>query len=256
MKKIILSIVCFLSASYIVSASAGAIYMDSTVGNPWGQSNNEASMTGVFGAGNWTESNYETANTASLFSASTSFIFMEGGDDNANELQTFLSSNITTIEGWVFNGGRLIINSAPNEGNGMSYGFGGISLNYPDFGGGPLNGVDSGHAIFNGPFGATGASFTGTYFSHGTVSGPDLNDLILNNNSDSVLSDMFWGDGYAMFGAMTTLNFQQPNSAALRQNIIHYAANVETETSDIPEPTTLALLGLGLAGFGFSRKRK
>ena len=80
MKKTLL----LVASLCISSANAAVVYIDSAVGNPWGETNNEASMDGVFGAGNWTDSNFETANTGTLFSASTDFIFMEGGDDNAD----------------------------------------------------------------------------------------------------------------------------------------------------------------------------
>jgi hypothetical protein len=249
MKKIILTLFILASVSEVFAAP---VYMRSTVGAPWGQTNNEASMDGVFGAGNWQDLRYETANIGTLFSAGTDFIFMEGGDSNANELEAFIAANQAAMENWVSSGGRIFINSAPNEGDGMSFGFG-VNLTYSDFST-SATGVNPAHPIFNGPFGATGTNFTGSYFSHASVSGAGLTDLILDDNADSVLSDMFWGNGYALFGGMTTLNFQNPNSFELRQNIIHYAANVELNA--VPEPATLALMGLGLAGFGFSRKRK
>lgn len=250
MKKNVCLFVCLFVAG---AANADVVYMDSSTGNPWGATNNEASMDGVFGAGNWLDTTFETVNTGSLFSAATDFIFMEGGDDNANELEAFITANQTSMENWVASGGRLIVNSAPNEGDGMLFGFG-VTLTYPAFDN-DVHGVDSGHAIFNGPFGSTGSNFSGNSFSHATVSGVGLNDLIIDDvTSGIVLGDMFFGDGYAMFGGMTTLNFQDPNAFELRQNIIHYAANVETNA--VPEPTSLALIGLGLAGMSFSRKKK
>jgi hypothetical protein len=241
----------FLSVSGF--ANAGFVYIDSSIGNPWGQTNNEASMDGVFGSGAWDDVNYETVNVATLFSASSDFIYMEGGDFNADELEAFILANQTALESWVFAGGRLIINSAPNEGDGMSFGFG-VSLAYEDSDS-IAHGVDPAHAIFNGPFGATGANFTGTAFSHATVSGVNLNDLIIGDDtSNTVLGDMFYGSGYVMFGGMTTLNWQAPNAFELRQNIIHYAANVEV--NDVPEPSTIAIFALGLMGLASRRFKK
>ncbi|HYV26383.1 MAG TPA: hypothetical protein VFA77_02550, partial [Candidatus Eisenbacteria bacterium] len=104
-------------------------YLRSVVGQPWGQTANETAMNRVFGAGNWLDLRYESVNAASLLSPSTSFIFMEGGDSNADEMEAFLNANMATIQTWLSAGGRLFLNAAPNEGNGMSFGFG-VTLNY------------------------------------------------------------------------------------------------------------------------------
>jgi len=249
--KPLISIV-LLASSLTVHASSA--YLRSSVGAPWGASNNEASMDGVFGTGNWSDLRYETVNTANLFSANNNFIYMEGGDSNADELETFITNNKSTMETWVSNGGRLLLNSAPNEGNGMDFGFG-VSLNYSDLSSSVVA-VDASHEIFNGPFGSTGAAFTGSYFAHATVSGQNLTDLIVDSSHGrSVLSEMIFGNGLALFGGMTTLNFQNPNSFELRQNIINYAAN--SQVSAVPVPAAVWLFGSGLAGLiGASRKKK
>ena len=38
----------------------------------------------------------------------------------ANELEDFLNDNIGSIEGWGASGGHLLLNSAPNEGDGWT----------------------------------------------------------------------------------------------------------------------------------------
>ncbi len=128
-RGIILVAAGLISSIIIQSASATPVYMRSTVGAPWGQNTNETAMDTVFGNGNWDDLRYETVNVASLFSASNEFIFMEGGDNNADELETFLTTNLVAMQDWVSAGGRLFINAAPNEGDGMDFGFG-ITLNF------------------------------------------------------------------------------------------------------------------------------
>ncbi len=248
MKKALLA--TLLAVGFAGAANAAPFYLRSTTGAPWGVSTNEAAMTSVFGAGNWVDARYETVNTVTLFSAANSFIFMEGGDSNANELESFLSANAPAISNWVDAGGRLFVNAAPNEGDGMSFGFG-VTLSYPDFSG-SATAVDPLHPIFNG----ITASYTGTWFSHASVSGAGLTSLIADENGDSVLSEMLIGDGIGLFGGMTTDNFHspQPDAHQLLINIIAYAAN--TPLNAVPEPGTMTLLGLGMMGMAALRRRK
>ena len=91
----------------------------------------------------------------------------------------------------------------------MSFGFG-VTLNYDgaNTSDNDVHGADAGHAIFTGPYGNTGSVFSGSWFSHATVSGADLNQLIIGDNTNgSVLADKAWGNGYAMFGRHDHLKF-------------------------------------------------
>ena len=104
-------------------------YLRSNTQIPWSDTANEDVMDEVFGAGNWDDLRFETVNLTTLL-AEKSFIFMEGGENTADEMETFLDTNITAIENWVNGGGALFLNSAPTEGDGMSLGFGGTSLDF------------------------------------------------------------------------------------------------------------------------------
>lgn len=253
MKTMVRALVAGAVLSVSVSSFAAPVYLRSTVGAPWGQSTNEAAMDVVFGAGNWTDGRYETVNTATLFSAGTNFIFMEGGDSNADELEAFLGANGAAISGWVNAGGRLLLNAAPNEGNGMSFGFG-VSLNYPDFGAGNCasHAVNPANPIFSG----IATNYTGNSFCHATVSGGGLSAIIADDSdNDTVLGEMAIGSGLALFGGMTTTNFHspQPDATTLREHIIAYAVN--GAVNRVPVPGVLALCGIGFLGILISRRR-
>lgn len=226
MKKITaLSILIFSLFSQL--AFADAYYIRSQSGSPWGQSNYEEDMDAVFGVGSWVAARYETVNINNLFSSTNSFIYMEGSDRNANALEAFITTNKTQMESWVYSGGTLFINAAPNQGDGMDLGFG-IELIYPDFSGTSTS-VDPSHPIFNGPYGVTGNTFYGNSFGHATVTGSGLNPLIVDNSHGRyVLAEKPYGRGVTFFGGMTSRYYHTPKPEVtyLHQNIRDYQANI------------------------------
>lgn len=227
MKKVtILSI--FIFSLFTELALADAYYVRSQVGSPWGRTTYEEDMDAVFGIGGWINARYETVNAVDLFSSANDFIYMEGSDDNANELEAFIATNKVKMEDWVFAGGTLFINSAPNEGNGMDMGFN-VNLIYSDSSG-TSTAVDPNHPIFHGPFGVTGNTFTGNSFGHATVSGADLNPLIVDNNHGRfVLAEKTHGRGVVFFGGMTSRYYHNPKPQVtyLHRNIRMYQATIE-----------------------------
>jgi len=252
-------VITALAALFVVTGiglaeASSIVYLRSNTGAPWGQTTNEQAMDLAFGAGNWDDLRFETVNIAALFSGGTSFIFMEGSDFTANEMETFLAANQAALEGWVAGGGSVFINAAPNEGDGMSYGFGGVSLNYSDFSG-SATAINGAHAIFNGPLLPAGTNFTGNWFSHASVSGGGITGLIQDDDGSFVLASLSFGAGHALFGGMTTTNWHDPdpNSLNLRANILSYGAD---QATPVPEPATLSLLGLGFLGAARRLRRK
>ncbi|HMZ87776.1 MAG TPA: GEVED domain-containing protein [Chitinophagales bacterium] len=221
----------------------GAIYMlsNTTGGEPWFTTNNSTAMTTVFGAEGtgWNKNYYETAPAATVFTPDNCFVFMEGSDGHANELETYLTANMAVIESWVSSGGKLLLNAAPNEGDGMSFGFGGTSLVYSYFTS-TANGV-GGHPIFSGPYTPAGTTYTGTSFGHARITGTGLTNVMVDAAAPSnvVLAEKTWGGGIVMFGGMTTDNWHDPdpNAANLRANIFSYLS-CEVVT-DCPAPVGL-----------------
>jgi hypothetical protein len=208
--------------------------------DPWGQTFNQTAMNNVFGAGNWTQGNYSTA-ASTIFDPSVCFVMLEGGDFNANELNAFLSANLSLIETWVSNGGRLFINAAPNEGGNINLGFDGTTLIYPSFSSN-VTAVNVNDPIFLGPYLPTATSYTGTSYGHATITGTDLG-ILLNGETGTVLANKSWGSGIAFFGGITSPNWHSPGTEAanLWYNIFHYTANIPLcNVADVPSLSSLA----------------
>jgi hypothetical protein len=217
-----------------------------SVGEPWGSNNNITAMDAVFGSGLWITEFFETCVPATVFSSSTKFVFLEGSDGNANELNAFLTANLPAIESYVYNGGTIFINAAPNEGGNIDFGFGGTTLNYN--GGsslcdGPVDAVNPSDPIVSGPFlPCTNVGYTGNSFSHAHITGSGLTTR-LQGCGLFQFSSKSWGAGVAGFGGMTMPQFHSPSPDAqdLRQNIISSIANTNTSLNP---PTITQTAGL------------
>jgi hypothetical protein len=225
--------------------TTGYVYLRSNTAVPWDVTSNETDMDDAFGAGNWDDLRYETVDPNALFTPTTLFILMEGGDNNANALQTFLTNNSASIAAWVNAGGRLLINAAPNQGNGMDMGFG-VTLNFD-----PVNytsasnnavAVDGTGPIFNGPLTPVGTTFSGgDSFSHAYLTGGDtLQPILQDDESRTVLAQMTAGQGLVIFGGMTVDVFQSPwpNTHNLRVNLICYLAGASIATTTTTTTTS------------------
>lgn len=209
--------------------SSTTVYADAYIRGataPWGESTNEAAMDAVFGSGNWDD--LRMADGAGPFTPGVhDFIFLEGGDGTAVELANYLDTHRAAIENYVAAGGRLLLNSAPNEGGNIDYGFGGVALVYPGITD-SVTAANSGHPIFSGPFTPVTTNYTGDWFGHALVGG-NIGCIIVGQEGENagqpVLAEMDWGAGKVLFGGMTTDNFHdpQPEAANLRANIISYA---------------------------------
>jgi len=208
-------------------------YLRSNAAPPWNVTNNEVDMNDVFGEEGWRNRRYETVNISHLFSPSTAFIFMEGGDNNSIALQNFLSTYSTQVASWVSGGGRLFINAAPNEGGSINMGFG-VTLNFSldDYSTASDSGyaVDANHPIFAGNLQPVGIAFSGgDAFSHGYLSGEGISPILKDDQNRPVLVEFRYGNGLVLIGGMTMDIFQSPwpNTHNLRTNIIWYAATAQ-----------------------------
>jgi gliding motility-associated-like protein len=206
-------------------------YIKSIIGNPWGNTSNQDAMDVAFGPGLWTEENFESVDVASVFSASTGFVFIDGSDGQASELNTFLIANLPAIEDWVFAGGRLLLNSAPNEGGAIDFGFDGSTMVY--VGGGLSNdvvGVDPAHPAFLGPELPTSTAMSGTWYTHSEITGVGFTPILVDAFDASIvgLCEKPWGAGHVMMGGMTTYNYHSPAPQAgnWRSNIMVYLYNM------------------------------
>lgn len=215
-------------------------YLRWSEGEPWAEEGNlnPDQMDAVFGVNGWTLGYFDTIDVAEVFKKETTYIFMDGSDGSSIDFYTFYYNNYGFISDWVFNGGRLFVNAAPNVGGNMNLGFGGMVLNFSDaetdntlIDSVIITEGSETHPIFNGP-GSTGTAWTGDSFAHAFISGNatgliEAVDLITSPPAQ-VLVELEWGSGLVMLGGMTITHFQdpKPESIYLRQNIHAYMGQV------------------------------
>jgi hypothetical protein len=135
-------------------------------------------------------------------------------------MEAFLNGNVTAMQNWVSDGGSLFLNAAPNEGDGMSFGFG-VNPVYPS-GSSTATAVDPLHPIFQGPFGPVATSYTGSSFGHAVDLNGATTAIMVNESNGSVLAEKDYGLGHVIFGGLATDNFHspQPQTANLTANIL------------------------------------
>jgi hypothetical protein len=220
--------------SYCFAQATDVYYMRADYNEPWCcgwgpyENSNPLDLDNTFGAGGWTLQMYEYADPYAIFSANTCYVFMEGGESHTDQLEIFFSNNQAIIEQWVYNGGSLFINAAPNVGDGLSCGFGDVWLWYPYAWPGDVSAdpAGAGHMIWSGPFTPTTTNMFGPSYSHAYITGSGLTPIIVDTWSPDlwVLSEKSWGLGHVFFGTMTTACWHWPSTEAvnIRQNMHSY----------------------------------
>ncbi len=225
-KNILFTFLCTLSSFSVFCQTA---FVTSNNGYPWGSNTYATCMNNVFGVGSWDDLDFETVSPTVLFSASYTQIYLEGGDFNASELATFISTNQVLIENWVTNGGQLFINSAPNEGSNINIGFGGIMINYSGNSSFADCVVDapniaSNCLITDSPTNVTGNfPICGTSYAHAYITGTNIEPILLNDATlNPVLAEISFGAGSVLIGGITSTNFHSPPTEAklLYENIL------------------------------------
>ncbi|MCH2229706.1 MAG: T9SS type A sorting domain-containing protein [Crocinitomicaceae bacterium] len=211
--------------TYNVEINKAKYYLRPQVGEPWGSTSNTDAMDLAFGSGNWTLGILELLDPAAIFTNETGFVFIDGSDQGADELETFLTANITAIEAWVYSGGRLLMNAAPNVGGDIDFGFNGSTLVYSNASS-SVDVVDLKHPAFVGPNTTVAGTMTGGSYSHAHITGNDFTSVLVNSTdaTNIVVCEKAWGEGRVMMGGMTMSSFHSPLLEAnnFRANLLSY----------------------------------
>ncbi len=200
-----------------------------TYGNYWDQNGNATALDNTFGAGNWTRLNFEGLDVPALLATNVKFIFIDGSNWGTCEFISFLNSYRTELEAWVFSGGSLFLNAAPNECYSSPIEL--ISNDTLTYQGSRIGtSTDNSHPIFIGPkTPVITTTYNGDSFSHTYVYGEGLVPILLNSASNPILAEKKFGCGTIMFGGLTLEFFGQyylwspePQISNLYSNILQY----------------------------------
>lgn len=269
MKKILVLFLLLLST--ILNAQQWKWYLTSITGQPWGSNSNITAMNTAFGAA-WSQGSFQGTPVNAVFAPSVCLVYLDGGSMNATAMDTYIQANQALIQSWVFNGGRLFFNAAPNQGGNQNWWFGGITLNYNW---GPYSApgyaaTSPAHPIYAGPAVVTTTMHTGNWYCHGYVTGPGLTPIIINTvqpwnggnppNPCIILASKPWGAGMCLFGSMTNTSWHTPNPSAtnLRANMLSWlyvcctqpTINIAATSSVLCSGQTTTLTASGAGGGG------
>ena len=237
--------------AFSVNAFASIAYIS---GNwePWGMQGGVNGMNQVYGSGSWDRLNFSNAVASGAYGYDA--LYVDGGDGQTLPFESFINANRVGLEAFVANGGSLFLNAARwDDTSPFNLGFGvnlvtGLSFT------GHIAAGQSGHAVFAG----TNSSWNGSSFSHDYLTGNGLSSLIDDSIGRSILAEMNFGAGHVMVGGLTLAFFGEhgawsSDTNILRNNILAYVGDF---ANNVPEPSSIALLGLALFGLSAGRKRK
>ncbi|CAN5498171.1 hypothetical protein BH11ARM2_BH11ARM2_30850 [soil metagenome] len=268
-------LIAALFAGIVGSAAAQNVaYLSaSRDSGPWGSQTYKEDFNKVFGEKGWTESTFEKSDDSLFDPGKTNLLVIEGGDWMADQMAEYINKNEDRLAKFVYEGGHLIINAAPNTGGDIAMFGGAVGLHY-GWGDGDKREKDGGsfnftatpndysHPIFNGPFGQV-KQLDGNYAGHATVWDKTglFQPLLTGENGGTMLAQAQFGKGTAFIGGLTTPWTEAYWGSSdqwhtFNQNFLAYSAGDKfvPVTNAVPEPTSMAFIGLG--ALALVRRRK